>query len=91
VIRTHPETGRKLLYLGGHTERFEGWSDAESAPLLGYLMAHAARPEFTCRLRWTQNTLAIWDNRCCQHLAINDYAGQQRRMHKIMIKGDTPF
>jgi taurine dioxygenase len=91
VIRTHPETGRKLLYIGGHTERFEGWSEAESAPLLAYLLAHATRPEFTCRLRWTENALALWDNRCCQHFAINDYDGQQRRMHKVMIKGDAPF
>ena len=91
AIRTHPETGRKLLYIGGHTERFEGWSEAESAPLLKYLLAHATRPEFTCRLRWTQNALAVWDNRCCQHFAINDYQGHQRRMHKVMIKGDTPF
>ncbi len=91
VIRTHPETGRKLLYIGGHTERFEGWSEAESTPLLGYLLAHATRPEFTCQMRWTVNALAFWDNRCCQHFAINDYHGQQRRMHKVMIKGDAPF
>ncbi len=91
AVRTHPETGRKLLYIGGHTERFDGWTDAESAPLLDYLKTHATRPEFTCRLHWFENTMAFWDNRCCQHFAINDYDGYQRRMHKIMIKGDAPF
>ena len=91
VVRTHPETGRKLLYIGGHTERFDGWTEAESEPLLDCLKAHATRPEFTCRLHWAVDTLAMWDNRCCQHFAINDYDGHQRRMHKIMVKGDAPF
>ncbi len=91
VVRTHPETGRRLLYIGGHTERFDGWTEAESKPLLDYLKTHAGRPEFTCRFHWTENAMAFWDNRCCQHFAINDYDGYQRRMHKIMIKGDTPF
>jgi len=91
VVRTHPETGRKLLYIGGHTERFDDWTEAESKPLLDFLKAHATRPEFTCRFHWTENAMAFWDNRCCQHFAINDYDGYQRRMHKIMIKGDAPF
>lgn len=91
VVRTHPETGRKLLYIGGHTERFDGWTEAESKPLLDYLKAHATRPEFTCRFHWAVDSMAMWDNRCCQHFAINDYDGYQRRMHKIMVKGDAPF
>jgi taurine dioxygenase len=91
IIRTHPETGRKALYVGGHTERIEGWTEEESKPLLDYLMAHGTRPEFTCRVRWTVGTLTMWDNRCTQHFAINDYFGHQRRMHKIMVKGDAPF
>ena len=91
VVRIHPETGRKLLYIGGHTERFEGWTEAESQPLLDFLKANATRPEFTCRFHWSVNAMAMWDNRCCQHFAINDYDGYQRRMHKIMIKGDAPF
>ena len=91
VVRTHPETGRKLLYIGGHTERFDDWTEAESKPLLDYLKAHATRPEFTCRFHWTDNAMAMWDNRCCQHFAINDYDGYQRRLHKIMIKGDAPY
>ncbi len=91
VVRTHPETGRKLLYIGGHTDYFEGWTEEESEPLLDFLKAHATRPEFTCRFHWTENAMAMWDNRCCQHFAINDYDGYQRRMHKIMVKGDAPF
>ena len=60
----------------------------ESKPLIDYLSAHAIRPEFTCRLKWFPGTLAIWDNRCTQHLAINDYAGQRRRMHRVTIEGE---
>ena len=91
VVRTHPETGRKLLYIGGHTERFDGWTEEESQQLLDFLKTHATRPEFTCRFQWTVNAMAMWDNRCCLHFAINDYDGYQRRMHKIMVKGDEPF
>jgi taurine dioxygenase len=91
VVRTHPETGRKALYLGSHTERFDGWSEDESAQLLDYLKEHTHRPEFTCRFKWSLNTLTFWDNRCTQHFAINDYHGHQRRIHKIMIQGDAPF
>ena len=91
VVRTHPESGRKLLYIGGHTERFDGWTEEESQQLLDFLKTHATRPEFTCRFQWTGNSMAMWDNRCCQHFAINDYDGYQRRMHKIMVKGDEPF
>ena len=91
IIRTHPETGRKALYIGSHTERFDGMTDDESKPLLDYLMAHTSRPEFICRVRWEVGTLTIWDNRCCQHYALNDYQGQRRCVHKITVKGDTPF
>lgn len=91
VVRTHPETKRKLLYVGGHIERFHGMTDEESDPLKSYLMAHATRPEFTMRLRWEVGTVTMWDNRCCQHYALNDYFGFRRRMHKITICGDTPY
>ena len=91
LIRTHPETGRKALYIGSHAERFADMTDEESAPLMNYLMQHARRPEFTCRFKWRQGSIALWDNRCCQHFAVNDYPGERRRMHRITLKGDRPF
>jgi len=91
VVRTHPETGRRLLYVnGGHTVRFEDMTEDESAPLLNYLFAHLSRPEFTCRLRWQVGTLALWDNRCSQHNPINDYHGHRRVMHRISLGADRP-
>src|SRR6476659_1130027 len=65
VVRTHPETGRKALYVNsGHTLRFKDMSTEESAPLLSYLFQHMVRPEFTCRFRWEPGSIALWDNRC---------------------------
>jgi taurine dioxygenase len=91
VIRTHPETGSKVLYVNrAHTVGFAGMTEAESAPLLEFLFRHQVRPEFTCRFRWAAGSLAIWDNRCAQHYAINDYAGQRRIMHRITLAGDRP-
>ena len=66
-------------------------SQDESAPLIEYLSDHAVRPEFQCRLRWKNGTLAIWDNRCTQHLAMNDYQGQRRHMHRVTLEGDRPI
>jgi taurine dioxygenase len=91
VVRTHPETGRKALYLnGGHTLRFKDMTEAESEPLLRFLFAHQMRPEFTCRFRWEPGSIAFWDNRCAQHNPINDYHGFRRVMHRITLKGDRP-
>jgi taurine dioxygenase len=91
VVRTHPESGRKALYVNlAHTARFDGMTEAESAPILNYLFAHLARPEFTCRFRWTRGALAFWDNRSTQHNPINDYHGHLRRMLRITIAGDRP-
>jgi taurine dioxygenase len=91
VIRTHPETGRKALYVNvAHTARFEGMTEDESSPLLGFLFAHQVRPEFTCRFQWRVGSLAFWDNRCTQHNPINDYHGHRRLMHRITLAGDRP-
>ena len=88
VVISHPETGRKALYVnGGFTTRFKDMTVAESRPLLDYLLEHASRPEFTCRFRWRDNALAIWDNRCTHHYAVNDYTGQRRLMHRITVRG----
>ena len=91
VVRTHPETGRKALYVNvAHTAGIKGMSDDESAPLLGFLFAHQVKPEFTCRFAWQPNAIAFWDNRCVQHNPVNDYHGFRRVMHRITLQGDKP-
>jgi taurine dioxygenase len=91
VVRRHPETGRKALYVNiAHTMRFSDMTEEESRPLLQYLFAHSVRPEFTCRVRWDVGSLAMWDNRCAMHNPINDYHGHTRRMHRITLAGDVP-
>ncbi|WP_207792037.1 TauD/TfdA dioxygenase family protein [Siccirubricoccus phaeus] len=91
LVRTHPETGRKALFVGGHLHKFEDMSEAESRPLIDFLMRHATRPEFTCRFRWNSGSLAFWDNRCTMHFAINDYPAETRIMHRVTVCGDTPY
>jgi len=91
VIRVHPETGRKALYVNiAHTVCFDGMTVEESAPILKFLFAHQTREEFTCRFRWSDGAVAIWDNRCAQHYPVNDYHGQRRLLHRITLKGDMP-
>ena len=91
VVRTHPETGRRALSVNsGHTSRFAGMTEAESAPLLQFLFAHQTRPEFTCRFNWAPGSLALWDNRCVLHNPINDYHGYRRVMHRVTRAGDRP-
>jgi taurine dioxygenase len=91
LIRTHPETGRKALFIGGHVHGLEDMTEAEAKPLIDFLMAHSTRPEFTCRFRWASGSVAFWDNRCTQHYAINDYPAETRIMHRVTICGDVPF
>ncbi len=91
VVRTHPETGRKGLFVNrSYTQHFEGMTPAESQPWLDFLEAHATRPELTCRFRWEPGSVAVWDNRCLLHIAMHDYKGHWRKMHRVQITGDRP-
>ena len=91
LVRTHPETGRKSIYIGGHVQNFDGMTDEESQPLMDFFMKQSIRPEHTCRVRWATGTLTFWDNRCTQHFAVNDYPAETRIMHRITVCGDQPF
>ena len=91
AVRTHPETGRRALYVNvAHTAQFKGMTEAESAPILEYLFQHQVRPEFTCRFAWRPGSIAFWDNRAAQHNPVNDYHGFRRVMRRITLQGDRP-
>ncbi len=91
AVRTHPETGRKALYVNvAHTAHFKGMTEAESAPILEFLFQHQVKPEFTCRFQWRVGSLAFWDNRAAQHNPVNDYHGHRRVMRRITLAGDRP-
>lgn len=90
VVR-HPVTGKPALYVNSvYTTRFDGWNPLESRPLLDYLFRHSVNENFTCRLHWQPGTLAIWDNRCTVHNALNDYSGVRREMFRTSVKGSVP-
>lgn len=90
VVLTHPRSGRKALYVNpGFTVRFDGWTAQESEPLLRFLYQHAVRPEFTYRFQWAPGSLAFWDNRSTWHLAVNDYQGERRLLHRITLEGEA--
>jgi taurine dioxygenase len=91
AVRTHPETGRKALYVNtAHTAKFRGWTEPESEPLLAFLFEQQVRPELTCRFRWEPGSVAFWDNRCAQHNPVNDYHGFRRVMNRVTLAGDVP-
>ena len=90
VVRTHPETGRRSLFVNGNfTTRIDGLSEIESDALLSMLFAHVADPSFQCRHRWTNGAVTMWDNRCVQHFAVPDYTSR-RVMHRLTVAGDAP-
>ena len=92
VIRTHPESGKKVLFVNSlFTTRILELEKQESAALLEFLYEHVATPEFSCRFNWEPNTIAIWDNRSTQHKPINDYFPAHRMLHRIVIDGDMPY
>ena len=92
VIRTHPETGRKAVYVSApFTDHIVGLKSSESDVILKFLYQHCANTEFQCRFKWEENSVAFWDNRCVQHLATWDYYPQTRSGVRVTIKGDTPF
>jgi taurine dioxygenase len=91
AVIVHPVTGRRALYVNPvYTTRFEGWSKEESQALLGHVHKLSINENFTCRLRWSVKTLAIWDNRCTMHNALNDYSGVRREMYRTSVKGSAP-
>jgi taurine dioxygenase len=92
VVRTHPETGRKSLFVNrAYCHRFEDMTEAESAPLLEFLFRHAERPEFQCNFRWRNGSIAFWDNRRMHHIAVNDAGPFPRHVRRVQIAGDRPM
>ena len=91
VVRTHPETGRRAIYVNaGFTQHIVGMEKQDSDRLLSHLYAQAAIPEYQCRFRWEPGSIAFWDNRASQHYAASDYWPAVRRMERVTIVGDRP-
>lgn len=92
VIQTHPETGKKALFVNAlFTTHIEGVSPLESSEILRFLYAHAVRPELTCRFQWQADSVVIWDNRSTQHKPVNDFFPATRRLHRVVSEGDNPY
>ena len=92
IVRTHPDTGRKALYVSAlHTLRLDSMTEEESRPLIVFLNNHCIESEFSCRVRWEPGQLTIWDNRCTMHNAINDYHGYRRHMRRLTVGPETPI
>ncbi|MDC0067324.1 TauD/TfdA family dioxygenase [Gammaproteobacteria bacterium] len=91
LIRTHPDTGEKSIYCSlPHTHRIKGWTREESIPLFKYLTEACTQDKYVTRFKWREGSLALWDNRCVFHNALNDYQGMRRHMHRVIIKGERP-
>ena len=91
VVRTHPVTGRKALYVDEtYSQKFADMTREESEPLLRFLIGHVTQPSFTCRLRWRKDTFVLWDNRSCIHHAFNDYDGYRRELYRTTVMGEAP-
>ena len=91
VVRTHPESGRKGLFVNPlFTASIKGMKPAESAALLNFLYRHIETPDFSCRFHWRPNSVAMWDNRCTQHRVVADNRTANRRMERVTINGDKP-
>ena len=92
IVRTHPETGRKLIFVNpAFTTHIAGMSRKESKPILDFLFDQIGKPENVFRHKWSANDVVMWDNRCTQHYALNDYHGQRREMHRVTVDGDRPY
>ena len=91
IARTHPDSGRKSLFVNPmFTQRIVGLHPDESAAVLAMLYEHATRPDFTCRVRWQPGSVTVWDNRCVQHYAIDDYVAAERVMYRVTVAGERP-
>ncbi len=93
LVRTHPETGEKSLYIGTHAAHVLGWPEAEGRALLAELQRHATRPEFVYTHRWRPGDLVMWDNRCLLHRAVANYAmaTHRRVLHRTVVRGTVPY
>ena len=92
VIQTHPETGKKVIFVNAlFTSHIEGVSALESTEILSFLYKHAVLPEYTCRFNWAVDSLVLWDNRSTQHKPVNDFLPAHRALHRVVSEGDRPY